>query len=410
MVVLIKPPPQILFGLLLLLTSSHLNLVQLSHAVIHSPSKNHLKHYEHYAVTKRKGCSTRSTSSTSAGIMDIEPFIYNNIHMAATMCSSISSRSIKNIRIRGGSSPIQPNPQYVSYNEFDPNAYMPPTLGDEQTLTNRNHILRPHAQNNQHQHQYYGTGTGARNRNHNFNSSYSNNYKLKPLHQVIQEFFIALHKSNPTLNYGILTSIAIFIAWQIPSPICTNMLKNHFVCSAFNIATKHRYHTLLTSTLSHTSISHLLMNLYGFYTFGKNVIPILQINKLSFATYCILSAIISNLFFLTLTPYGSCIGLSGVSLSLLALDAKLNPAKEIGFIFRFIPIRLPAQYALICLLLWSGFGVLTGGSDGIAHATHLGGLVYGIVIYELLNRGIYQKYVKVGRLFWHQWMRKLRRI
>ena len=87
----------------------------------------------------------------------------------------------------------------------------------------------------------------------------------------------------------------------------------------------------------------------------------------------------------------------------VALDAKLHPAKEIGFLVRFIPVRLPAQYALTALLVWSVFGMMAtkaGRGDGVAHATHFGGLVFGIAVYELMKRGIWSNWRKKWIRVW----------
>eukprot|EP00555_Chaetoceros_dichaeta_P009462 CAMPEP_0198266230 /NCGR_PEP_ID=MMETSP1447-20131203/27186_1 /TAXON_ID=420782 /ORGANISM="Chaetoceros dichaeta, Strain CCMP1751" /LENGTH=92 /DNA_ID=CAMNT_0043956191 /DNA_START=296 /DNA_END=571 /DNA_ORIENTATION=+ len=92
------------------------------------------------------------------------------------------------------------------------------------------------------------------------------------------------------------------------------------------------------------------MNLYAFHLFGKAVLPTLTSNSISLLSFCTLSALTANAFFLLVSPRGaSCVGLSGVTLSLLALDAKLHPGKELAFVVRFIPIRLPAQHMLTLL-------------------------------------------------------------
>ena len=293
--------------------------------------------------------------------------------------------------IRGGGSPLEPNPNYVDYNQF-----MSPRLGDE----TEDNLHRPYQQQQQYQ-QYH----------HHRNSNVFHQNKIKPLQQVLQEFMSKLYVTSPTLYLGIVSSIIVFIAWQIP-PVTNILLKQHFVCSSVNILRNHYYHNLLTAAISHSSFSHLLMNLYGFYTFGRSVESTLLANKILLSAYCIISAIFSNLMFLVLTPRGSCIGLSGVALSLLALDAKLHPNKQIGFVIRFIPTRLPAQYALTGLLVWSVLGVVkatTGGMyDGIAHSVHLGGLIFGVLVYEALKAGKLQRFINLSRIFMYELKKKLK--
>jgi membrane associated rhomboid family serine protease len=216
---------------------------------------------------------------------------------------------------------------------------------------------------------------------------------LRPLSQVAMDFFQKLHRSSPALYYGTVSSIVTFFLWQFP-PLMP-ILQNHFVCSQYNLS-KRRYHTLLTSVVSHSTFSHLFMNLYGYLTFGKSIQPLLQINQISLGMFCITAGIFSNAFFVRWNPHGSCIGLSGVALSLFAMDAKLHPSKEIAFLVKFLPIRLPAQYALTALWIWSLVGMMSQGRDGVAHAAHLGGILFGMVAYECLQRGI-----------WMQWKRTL---
>ena len=293
---------------------------------------------------------------------------------AKSSLSLLTSISIS-ISIRGGAY-LQPNP---NYDNPDPNQFMPPTLGS----MDNNHIQRSSS---------YQDAYSAQ-------SNAVNNAKAPtPIAQVIREFFTQLHQSSPCLYYGTVSSIIVFILWQLHVPTLASILRNHFVCSQYNLS-QGRYHTLITSSISHATLSHIFMNLYGFLMFGKSVEPILKMNDMSLSAFCILGTIFANAFFAMLHPQGSCIGLSGVALSLLAFDAKLNPSKEIGFLVKFIPIRLPAQYALTGLLVWSLLGMAAtrgGRGDGVAHATHLGGLLYGIGVFELMNRGIWRR----GRRRW----------
>lgn len=233
--------------------------------------------------------------------------------------------------------------------------------------------------------------------------------KPKPITQAIREYLIRLHRTSPTLYYGTISSILIFIASQIPSRKLSKLLQDHFINSRRNLR-KGRYHTILTSALNHSTFMHLALNLYGFHMFGKSVLPMLSRNGMSLSLYCVLAVVFSNLFFSAVHPLGSCLGLSGVTLSLLALDAKVYPGKIIGFLVRFIPIQCPAQYALIGLLVWSSFMTLAmmngGGGDGVAHATHLGGLLWGVIAYEMMSRGVWNN---VFRRNWNMIMKRPKR-
>lgn len=224
----------------------------------------------------------------------------------------------------------------------------------------------------------------------------------KPLTQILREYANKLILASPTLYYASFISLVVFFLFQIPAlgPI----VRDHLVCSTFNLR-HYRYHTLLSSALSHATIGHLAMNLYAFHTFGRSVAPTLASNGLPLLPFCTAAALFANALFLLLTPAGaSCVGLSGVALALLALDARLRPGRELAFVVRFVPVRLPAQHALAVLLGWSVLGTVgvwvTGRSDGVAHATHLGGLAFGLLVYEGLKGGCVRDWRAAFLGFW----------
>ena len=303
--------------------------------------------------------------------------VYLQIMFVALMCTGSAHQmrayqkvnlvNLEHLRVRGGGSYLQPNPNYINPNPKQSNEYsqyMQPTLGEIE---------------NDHFHRPIGNNPSR---------------PPKPLKEVAIEFFQQLYRTNQTMFYGVTLSLTVFIAWQIPQ--LNGVLQRNFVASNYNIK-RGRIHTLVTSIVSHATLSHLFLNLYAFLAFGKSIQPLLNQNRMSFGAYCILAGVLANLFFLKVHPQGSCIGLSGVTLSILALDAKLHPSKEISFLFRFIPIQLPAQYALTALLLWSIIGMMATlngrNRDGVAHATHLFGLIYGIGVYELVKSGLWHRFI-----------------
>lgn len=145
---------------------------------------------------------------------------------------------------------------------------------------------------------------------------------------------------------------------------------------------------MFLSAISHSSLVHMLLNLYGLFTFGPSVRQTIAPAGLPIWPFVVGACIISSAFFLALSPYGGCLGLSGVTLAMLAFYARANPSNVLGFMVGFIPIRMPAEYALTGIFVMSLLGVLTKGSkDGVAHATHIGGIVFGVSYFELFARG-----------------------
>ena len=219
----------------------------------------------------------------------------------------------------------------------------------------------------------------------------STNHRPQPLLEVMSNYFTELHKFSPTLFNGIVSSVIIFILWQLPpSTYVSKMLRNHFVCSHYNVFRKKRYHALILSAFSHASFHHIAVNMYAYVMFGRSVKQILARQGVDLWVFVLMAAIFGNLTFLAFDnrQAGSCIGLSGVTLGLLAFDSLVYPTKELRMIVSFIPITLPANYLLIGLFAFSCLGIIgITGKTSVAHSTHLGGLIYGILFYESVKRG-----------------------
>lgn len=215
--------------------------------------------------------------------------------------------------------------------------------------------------------------------------------------QAISNYFGELQRFSPTLFYGFITSILLHILWQFQSSskLLMQMLRNHFVCSHYNVLRKRRYHALLLSAFSHASFHHIAVNMYAYVTFGRSVKQLLASHGLPLWIFVVSAALFGNIVFLLFDKGGggSCVGLSGVTLALLAFDALVYPTKELRMIVSFIPITLPAYYLFLGLLGFSILGICgLAGSDGVAHSTHLGGLVYGAMFYEAFKRGWLRQY------------------
>jgi membrane associated rhomboid family serine protease len=92
-----------------------------------------------------------------------------------------------------------------------------------------------------------------------------------------------------------------------------------------------------------------------------------------------------SLAFLIRGGNGGCLGLSGVTLAMMALQAKLSPDKEFRMMVAVFPVKLKADMALTCMLIWSVVGSVARNSQ-VAHTAHLGGLLFGMAYYEVWLR------------------------
>ena len=226
-----------------------------------------------------------------------------------------------------------------------------------------------------------------------FQSPFSNNHhRPPPLTELVRNYIAALHSYSPTLSNGLFSSILVYVLWQFQdSSFLARNLRNHFQCSRYNVIRKKRFHALILSAFSHASFHHIAVNMYAYLTFGRSVKQVLARHGLSLWPLVLSSAVLGNLAFLAFdNGQGSCIGLSGVTLSLLAFDALVHPAKELRMFVSFFPLTISAYHLYLLLLGISALGIL--GIDilekgSIAHSTHLGGLICGSLFYEAFERG-----------------------
>lgn len=224
-----------------------------------------------------------------------------------------------------------------------------------------------------------------------------------PITQMIQAFFHNLHNLSPTLSTVTIATIVIFLMWQCtPNLIPIAFLQNNFVCSPYTILTKKRYHTAFLATLSHTSLTHLALNLYMYYSFGKRVIQC--ISPYPLWPIFLGSSLFGSMAYLALTnpnTGGGYIGLSGVTSSFLSLYAQMYPHTvfhlrlpwPLWAMFPDVTIPLSARQMLQLFTGITLFGLCTGKQQhaSVAHATHLGGLIFGVFYVELWKRRSVQK-------------------
>jgi membrane associated rhomboid family serine protease len=301
----------------------------------------------------------------------IIPFV---LHLQWITLSLARSQSIV-YSIRGG---------YMDYNiELNPN-YETTSL----TTSRRNLILSSDSAVNHVQSTYYESHTSVRQK------------PKKTLAELMLNYAKELHRKSPVLYYGTTSSLVLWLLWQV-DPLVP-ILQRHFVCSMANIMNG-RVHTLLSSAISHASLGHLLVNAYAFILFGLSVQRAMIESAGRKGTFlflrslwplCVGAALFGNISYFVCNnllniPSSGCIGGSSVTFALLAVDAKFYPSKPLGFIIHFFPIQLPAQYALTILVVLSALGTLgasIGVSENVSHASHLGGLLFGMLYYEILSK------------------------
>ena len=232
--------------------------------------------------------------------------------------------------------------------------------------------------------------------------------------QIIQSYYQGLYKTSPSLAIGAVTSIFIFIMWQLtPNIVPLSLLRNHFVCSLANFYEK-RLLTLFLAAFSHVSFSHLILNLYMYCTMGPSIANELRSSSLPlwpilfgasiFGSF--LHMLFQNLRLNNIYHDGGYVGLSGVTCSFLSIFSLLHPYTVMTIrppwpLWMILPsnfggLSLPSIQLLKVFTYFTLLSMLliivndrsgVSGQRHIAHATHLGGLIFGKLYVDLYHQG-----------------------
>src|SRR3972149_2603608 len=148
---------------------------------------------------------------------------------------------------------------------------------------------------------------------------------------------------------------------------------------------------LFTYIFLHGGISHLLFNLLALWMFGGELENHWGSKKfLFYFFFCGIGAAICTVI---LTPYQfiPIIGASGAIYGILLAFGWLFPNRLIYIYFLF---PIPAKYFVIIFGLIELYSSRAGTGGGIAHLTHLGGLVFGLIYmaYPTIRQKIRREY------------------
>ena len=154
------------------------------------------------------------------------------------------------------------------------------------------------------------------------------------------------------------------------------------------------YLTLLTSMFMHGGIAHLAGNMLYLWIFGDNLE-----NRLGHGRYLLfylLTGVIASLAHVFFTQFAGAdpmvpsLGASGAISGVMGGYLLLYPNRRVNALVGWFIIAIPSWVALgmwILLQLISGFGTLSGQSDGVAYAAHIGGFAAGFLLIKFFARG-----------------------
>ena len=150
---------------------------------------------------------------------------------------------------------------------------------------------------------------------------------------------------------------------------------------------------LITYIFLHGGISHILFNLLALWMFGGELESYWGSKKfLRYFLFCGIGAGICTVVF-SAYQFIPVIGASGAIYGLLLAFGWLFPNRPIYIYFLF---PIPAKYMVIIYGLIELFSSAEGTGGGIAHLTHLGGLLFGLLYmaYPTIRKKIRREYFK----------------
>jgi membrane associated rhomboid family serine protease len=150
---------------------------------------------------------------------------------------------------------------------------------------------------------------------------------------------------------------------------------------------------LLTYMFLHGGFSHILFNLLALWMFGGELESYWGSKRfLFYFLFCGIGAGICTVVF---TPYQfiPVIGASGAIYGMLLAFGWLFPNRLIYIYFLF---PIPAKYFVIIFGLIELFASMEGTRGGVAHLTHLGGLIFGFfyMAYPTIRQKLRREYYK----------------
>ncbi len=168
--------------------------------------------------------------------------------------------------------------------------------------------------------------------------------------------------------------VAVYILQQISALHVTEAL----ALDVGKLANPLQWYRLVTYALVHSEGDpfHLLFNSLMIWFFGETVESL--IGKRGFTLFCILGALFGALTFLGWLWISGwrdqfMLGASGVAMAIAVAFAMIAPRAEVVF---FV-VRMRAWVLVTILVSIDVLMTIRSASDGVAHATHIGGAAFG---------------------------------
>ncbi|MFC5391987.1 rhomboid family intramembrane serine protease [Bosea vestrisii] len=145
--------------------------------------------------------------------------------------------------------------------------------------------------------------------------------------------------------------------------------------------------TLMTGIVLHASFAHLIGNMLFLWVFGDNVED--AMGHWRFLVFFLLCGMAGALLHALMNPESQqpLIGASGAISGVIASYLMLYPHVRVwGLAFKWIPLHIPAMYALGAWILFQLLSALFDQQGAVGWWAHLGGLGAGAALTPLLVR------------------------
>ncbi|NOS35460.1 MAG: rhomboid family intramembrane serine protease [Deltaproteobacteria bacterium] len=146
--------------------------------------------------------------------------------------------------------------------------------------------------------------------------------------------------------------------------------------------------TIFTALFIHGGIAHLAGNMIYLWIFGDNIED--RLGHLRFLLFYLIAGMLATLAHVLLAPasHSPMIGASGAIAGILGAYLILFPRATVStLIFLFIFIDIVKIPALVFLVLWFAFQLMSSGHGGnIAWYAHIGGFIAGVILIKLFMR------------------------
>jgi membrane associated rhomboid family serine protease len=228
-----------------------------------------------------------------------------------------------------------------------------------------------------------------------------------PFLQSLTLYFRGMVQNSPATLGTSLACAIVFVLWHLFPH--ASWLQQYFVCSRQSAMKSHGL-SILLSSVSHSSLRHLLVNLLLLFHLAPKLwstIPATTSQKSSLSKgihrtnynastsstplwpLILGSSIVANSVFVAIRTTKACLGLSGVVMAMMAYyygGVMLNSTVPLQFwIGGILPLSVPPRQLIRILVGISFLGSFSTRST-IAHLVHLGGLIFGLLYFHATHQ------------------------